>query len=357
MSEMIRKLGARDGAEMGASHDEPETVPSQAGAAQPPKKRPPTTQRPGQSQSAPTAADGTAGTPRRRPSPGAKRRSASRPAAASRGDVGSGTSAKAADGAATPRTQSLVASVRRVTKDAEAVVVDRLAPLGRKASSVTAAAGTQVRTARERAGRAARRASQDIRTRSSEMAGSAKSLATSPGARMVGIAMAGVALGLLANLGRKAMVQAPTALSGDWLEGVKAEHRLALALFDQIEQTADHAAGRRAALLLQLKHALGKHAFTEENVIYPALRQWRDQEDADRLTHDHGYVKQYLFELEAMPKDDPGFLAKVATFRSKLEEHIRDEETVIFPPLHDVLGPDGNARITALANKEGFKLA
>jgi hemerythrin superfamily protein len=189
------------------------------------------------------------------------------------------------------------------------------------------------------------------------MAGSAKSLATSPGARMVGIAMAGVALGLLANLGRKAMVQAPTALSGDWLEGVKAEHRLALALFDQIEQTADHAAGRRAALLLQLKHALGKHAFTEENVIYPALRQWRDQEDADRLTHDHGYVKQYLFELEAMPKDDPGFLAKVATFRSKLEEHIRDEETVIFPPLHDVLGPDGNARITALANKEGFKLA
>jgi iron-sulfur cluster repair protein YtfE (RIC family) len=110
-------------------------------------------------------------------------------------------------------------------------------------------------------------------------------------------------------------------------------------------------------LLTQLKHALGKHAFTEENVIYPALRAWGDKADADKLNHDHGYVKQNLYDLEGMDNASPAFSEKVANFRTELEAHIREEEDAIFPPLHAALGKAGNAKVTAQANKEGFKLA
>lgn len=176
-------------------------------------------------------------------------------------------------------------------------------------------------------------------------------------AKLVGAAAAGLVAGLAVNLGRKAVVQAPSALSGDWLEALKTEHKLALALFDKLQVTDDSATRKRSVLLTQLKHALGKHAFTEENVVYPALREWGDKADADKLNHDHGYVKQYLYELEGMDNASPAFLPKVREFRADLEAHMREEEDAIFPPLHAALGEAGNARVTALANKEGFKLA
>jgi hemerythrin superfamily protein len=174
---------------------------------------------------------------------------------------------------------------------------------------------------------------------------------------VIGAAAAGLAAGLVANLGRKAAVQAPSVMAGDWFEAIKGEHKAALALFDAIEATADDQPAKRTALLVQLRHALGKHAFTEENVIYPALREWGDKADADKLNHDHGYVKQYLYTLDNMGKDGPRFLVQIAEFREALEAHIREEEEKIFPPLHGALSDSKNKAITFAANKEGFKLA
>ncbi|MEG3088825.1 hemerythrin domain-containing protein [Sphingomonas sp. PB4P5] len=186
---------------------------------------------------------------------------------------------------------------------------------------------------------------------------SAKSAVTGRKASIVGAAAAGLLTGLAVNLGRKMVVQAPSALAGDWLDALKLEHKLALALFDKLQASGSDDAGGRTVLLTQLKHALGKHAFTEENVIYPALRAWGDKADADKLNHDHGYVKQNLYDLEEMDNASPAFLEKVASFRAEIEDHMREEEDLIFPPLHAALGQVGNAKVTAQANKEGFKLA
>ena len=174
---------------------------------------------------------------------------------------------------------------------------------------------------------------------------------------VIGAAAAGLAAGLVANLGRKAAAQAPSVFAGDWLEAVKSEYKAALALFDTIQATSGDQPAKRAHLLLQLKHALGKHAFTEENAIYPALREWGGKADADKLNHEHGYVKQYLYTLDNMGKDDPRFLPQIAEFREALETHIREEEETIFPPLHAALGDKKNRTLTFAANKEGFKLA
>lgn len=174
---------------------------------------------------------------------------------------------------------------------------------------------------------------------------------------MLGVAAAGLAAGLVANLGRKAAVQAPSVMAGDWMEALKTEHKAALALLDQLAKTTDKQVAKRTLLLTQLRHALGKHAFTEENVIYTALREWGDKADADALNHEQGYHKQYLYEMEALPKGSPEFARRIADFRIDLEAHIREEEDKIFPKLHDGLSAERNKALTALANKEGFKLA
>ncbi|MGN6690492.1 MAG: hemerythrin domain-containing protein [Sphingopyxis sp.] len=176
-------------------------------------------------------------------------------------------------------------------------------------------------------------------------------------AALLAAAAAGLAVGLAANFGRKAIVQAPTAAKGDWDQGLKAEHRATLKIFDAIEATEEKNTLRRQMLLIQLKHALSKHAFEEENVVYPAMRDHGQVEAADELVHDHGYVKQYLFDLSEMDAADPAWIAKVREFRAEIEAHVEEEEQRLFPRLKRALGDEGNKHVTAVMNKAGFAAA
>jgi hemerythrin-like domain-containing protein len=174
---------------------------------------------------------------------------------------------------------------------------------------------------------------------------------------LMGAAMAGAAVGLAANVGRKLFVQYSSGATGDWLDALKTEHELTLAIFDKIEATDDKQTTMRSHLLMKLKYALTKHAIEEENVIYPALRQANSAHDADALTAEHGYVKTYLYELENMPKGSPEWLARVRDFRGMIEEHMRMEENEVFPAFRKLLSAEQNARLTTAMNKEGFKVA
>jgi hemerythrin superfamily protein len=174
---------------------------------------------------------------------------------------------------------------------------------------------------------------------------------------LVGAAVAGAAVGLAANYGRKMLMQSPAFMSGNWDDALRTEHKMTLALFDQLEATGDDAIGTRAGLVMKIKYALSKHALQEENVIYPAMREANEAHDADELNSEHGYVKTYLYELENMAKDSTDFLARVRAFRTMLEEHIRNEEDRIFPRLRSLMSDEQNRKITIAMNREGLKLA
>ena len=168
---------------------------------------------------------------------------------------------------------------------------------------------------------------------------------------------AGLAVGLAANVARKLAVQSPTYFAGDWDDALKAEHALTLKVFDLLEATTEKNTTKRATLLMNLKHMLAKHAFEEENAVYPALRDAGEAEAADHLNNDHGYVKQYLYDLTIMPKDSPAWIAKVRKFRGDLEKHMREEEETLFPQLKGKLTPEQNKALTQAMNKEGLKIA
>ena len=174
---------------------------------------------------------------------------------------------------------------------------------------------------------------------------------------LIGAAVAGAAVGLAANYGPKLMMQSPAFMSGNWDEALANEHRMTLALFDQLEATSDDQTAARAGLVMKIKYALSKHALEEENVIYPALREANEAHDADELNGEHGYVKTYLYELENMAKDSPDFMARVKSFRTLLEGHMRNEEDNVFPRLRARMSEDQNKKLTHAMLKEGMKLA
>jgi hemerythrin superfamily protein len=174
---------------------------------------------------------------------------------------------------------------------------------------------------------------------------------------LAGAALAGAAIGIAANVGRKLFVQFSTGATGDWADALKAEHQLTRAIFDKIEATDDSQGIMRGHLLTKLKYALTKHAHEEESVIYPALRDANMAHDADALNGEHGYVKTYLYELETIANTNPEWLARVRDFRTMIEEHMRMEEEEVFPAFQKVLTEAQNAKLTSMMNKEGFKMA
>src|SRR5690349_12039885 len=65
---------------------------------------------------------------------------------------------------------------------------------------------------------------------------------------VAGAVAGGAALGILAMFGRKAAVQAPTALAGNWDEALVVEHQATLKVFDAIEATDERNTTKRSML-------------------------------------------------------------------------------------------------------------
>ena len=176
-------------------------------------------------------------------------------------------------------------------------------------------------------------------------------------APVFGAALAGVAIGLAANFGRKAIMQGMEAATGEWDEILSAEHDMALAIFDKMLATDETQTFKRKMLLMKLTHALDKHAHQEEMVVYPALREAGIRVEADQLETEHGEVKTCLYQLQEMGPDAPNWLEKVREFRALITRHAHMEEEEIFPKFKQDLSEEQDTRITSLVNRDGFWMA
>ena len=174
------------------------------------------------------------------------------------------------------------------------------------------------------------------------------------GGALVGAALAGAAIGLAANFGRKFLMQGMSGMAGDWDEVLAAEHDAAMAIFDKMLATDASQTFKRGMLLSKLTHALDKHAHEEEMVVYPALREANEAHDADLLEGEHGYIKTFIYELQQMGADAPNWLEKVREFRDLVRKHAHMEEEQVFPRFKERMSEEQNAKITSLVNRDGF---
>lgn len=174
---------------------------------------------------------------------------------------------------------------------------------------------------------------------------------------LIRAAVAGAAVVVAANLGRKLIVQGMSGTAGDWDEILATEHKMTLAIFDKMLATDKTQKIKRGMLLTKLTHALDKHAHEEEMVVYPALRQANEKADADQLEHEYGEVKTYLFKLGEVATDAPRWLETVRELRDSLARHTRLEEDEVFPRFKAEITLEQNKHITRLVNKDGFLMA
>ncbi len=177
-------------------------------------------------------------------------------------------------------------------------------------------------------------------------------------AMAAGAAVMGLAAGLAASAGRKAAMQAAeAAISGDWLDILRAEHLDAGELFDEIEGTTADQPGKRKRLAGRLRALLDKHAFQEESVIYPAVKLSGAMDEAAALVDDHAEVKSLLYLLDRADPTAPEFAEIVAGLRLALQAHVRHEEGEIFPALQAKLSAEEAAELTQLMLKAGSKFS
>jgi iron-sulfur cluster repair protein YtfE (RIC family) len=172
---------------------------------------------------------------------------------------------------------------------------------------------------------------------------------------LMGAAALGLMAGLALGRGKKTVAQAATALHGDWLGVLKAEHRAVQKLLKAMTDTDFGDAARRALLLEKIGDALTRHAVKEENVLYPAFRE-ADPDRAAVLYVEHAEMKTLLRELKELAPEDPLWERKARAFRKLIEAHIREEEKALFPAFHEALDATANEKLTKQMNREGSKL-
>ena len=174
---------------------------------------------------------------------------------------------------------------------------------------------------------------------------------------IAGAALGGAALAIAANLGRKFLTQAMSSGHGNWADSLAAEHEAVLIIFDKMLDTDETQTTQRKMLLMKLGYALDKHAYAEEHVVYPALREANDTADAEELETEHGQVKEFLYRLNHMEVDDPAWIDTIREFRAAVEAHARMEEDQIFPRLRAEIDDELDDRITKEVNRAGFMMA
>ena len=173
---------------------------------------------------------------------------------------------------------------------------------------------------------------------------------------IAGAAAGGAMLAIAANVGRKFLAQSFIA-TDHWADSLAKEHKQALAVFDRMLATDETETFKRTMLLGKLTHALDRHAYSEEHVIYPALRESDSISDAETLETEHGEVKEFLFRLKHMDADDPAWIDTVREFRTAVETHARMEEDEVFPRLRSEIDEETNDMLTAELAKASFMMA
>lgn len=126
----------------------------------------------------------------------------------------------------------------------------------------------------------------------------------------------------------------------DAITMLRDDHKTVEALFKRFEQAGDRAFKTKRGVVDRIIEELAVHAVIEEQVFYPAVRQWVPDAESSVLEalEEHHIVKWTLSELEAMDPQDERFDAKVTVLIESVRHHVEEEEGELFPKVRDAVG-------------------
>lgn len=109
------------------------------------------------------------------------------------------------------------------------------------------------------------------------------------------------------------------------------DHRKVEDLFKQYEE-AKGDPKKKQKIFQQIDMELKVHTQLEEEIFYPASREYvDDQETVNEAVVEHASAKDLMAQLEAMDPSDDYYDAKVKVLQEMIEHHVEEEETEYFP--------------------------
>ena len=139
----------------------------------------------------------------------------------------------------------------------------------------------------------------------------------------------------------------------DIFELLKQDHEKVAGIFEQLEPTTERAEKTREELFARLKTELDLHAYLEETILYPPLKQIDEtREIALEAVEEHRVVKQFLKELDAMPVTSEQWTAKLTVLKENVEHHVEEEEKEMFKQARAALTREQIDNLTAKFESE-----
>jgi len=112
-------------------------------------------------------------------------------------------------------------------------------------------------------------------------------------------------------------------------------------LFTRLAETSDGALKTRERLFAELKAELEAHVDLEEQHLFPVLRKHAETKDlVAAAVKDNKELRALLAELDALPKNDEAFLAKLSELRKAFRQHARDEAKELLPAVRKALSEE-----------------
>jgi hemerythrin superfamily protein len=105
---------------------------------------------------------------------------------------------------------------------------------------------------------------------------------------------------------------------------LKADHRKVEDLFDSFEKARTGSQKEKVARQICLE--LCVHATIEEEIFYPAVKEYIDEEIHDEAYVEHDGAKMLIAEILAGSPDDDFYDAKVKVLSEEIKHHVKEEE-------------------------------
>jgi hemerythrin superfamily protein len=124
----------------------------------------------------------------------------------------------------------------------------------------------------------------------------------------------------------------------DALTLLKADHDKVKGMLNKLDDTTERAEVTRTDGLQALKQELTIHETVEEEILYPALKEFSKTRDITfEAYEEHHVVDTIMAELEQTPVDDETWAAKLTVMKENLEHHIEEEEGEMFKQARQVM--------------------
>ncbi len=124
-------------------------------------------------------------------------------------------------------------------------------------------------------------------------------------------------------------------------ELLKNDHQKVISLIEELE-TADDEVGMDPTYIETFNHLnelLTMHTHIEEEVFYPAMKEFDESRDLVREFHkEHKEIDRSLAHLATMAPNAEEFQDILSEMRENIERHVDEEENELFPLAEELCG-------------------